>query len=110
MEGTHCYPDEPCNPSGLALPVAEYSHTLGCSITGGYIYRGEQYTSMQGVYFFGDYCSGRIWGLKKVDGSLVNQVLHDGSLRISSFGLDEFGELYIIDIVTGNIYKLVEDL
>jgi glucose/arabinose dehydrogenase len=110
MEGTHCYPDEPCNPSGLALPVAEYSHTLGCSVTGGYVYRGEQYTSMQGVYFFGDYCSGRIWGLKKVDGSWVNQVLHNGPHRISSFGLDEFGELYIIDIITGNIYKLVEDL
>jgi glucose/arabinose dehydrogenase len=109
MEGFHCYLKDPCDPSGLILPVAEYSHNLDCSITGGFVYRGEQNRSMQGIYFFGDYCSGKIWGAKMVDGSWMNEMLLDSSLFISSFGVGESGELYVIDIATGTIYKLEEN-
>ncbi|NLE75662.1 MAG: hypothetical protein GX605_02770, partial [Chloroflexi bacterium] len=66
MEGSHCFePREGCDTSGLALPIAEYDHTQGCSITGGYVYRGARYPQLQGIYLFGDFCSGRVWGLQR---------------------------------------------
>ena len=64
MEGSQCTGGgDGCNRAGLTLPVAEYDHDLGCSITGGEVYRGSAYPDMDGVYFYGDFCSGRIWGL-----------------------------------------------
>ena len=65
MEGTHCYKTSGCDPAGLTLPVAEYDHSQGCSVTGGVIYRGDQFDRLVGTYLYGDYCSGRIWGLRK---------------------------------------------
>jgi glucose/arabinose dehydrogenase len=61
MEGNHCFPaDVSCDRAGLTLPLLEYDHTLGCSITGGYVYRGQEFSDFQGVYVFGDFCTGRI--------------------------------------------------
>jgi len=108
MEGTHCFdPRQGCDQSGLVLPVAEYSHDAGgCSVTGGYVYRGSKYPALQGAYFFGDYCSGIIWSLQR-DGDQwqMTQQLESGR-RISSFGEDVNGELYVVDH-GGAIYQLV---
>ena len=65
MEGKHCYPSgSNCAADGLVLPVVDYTHAEGgCSITGGYVYRGPQFPALNGIYLYGDYCSGKIWGL-----------------------------------------------
>jgi glucose/arabinose dehydrogenase len=110
MEGLHCYsPATGCDPSGLTLPLVEYDHSQGrCSVTGGYVYRGDQITSLQGYYIYGDYCSGDIWALA-YDGNVVieNILLVDSGLNITSFGEDLAGNLYILDR-GGGIYTLVE--
>lgn len=100
MEGFHCFNPSDCDPEalGLELPVAEYDHSQGCSITGGYVYRGQQYPDLAGVYLYGDYCSGLIWGLRlEPDGSWAQAQLLQSGQTISSFGQDEAGELYLID-------------
>jgi len=108
MEGTLCYnPSSNCNQSGKILPVAEYDHTLGCSVTGGYVYRGTKFASLDGYYFYGDYCSGRLFSLRNNPGSGWESVqLLDTSYTISTFGEDEEGELYLADYSGGKIYQL----
>ncbi len=109
MEGLHCYsPASGCDQSGLALPIAEYDHSQGCAVTGGYVYRGDQIASLQGYYIYGDYCSGYIWALV-YDGSVVteNKLLVASDLSITSFGQDLAGNLYILDR-EGSIYTLTE--
>ena len=109
MEGSHCYsPSTGCNQSGLTLPIVEYDHSEGCSVTGGYVYRGDQIPSLQGYYIYGDYCSGNVWALA-YDGSAVteNILLVDSDLSITSFGEDLAGNLYVLDR-QGGIYTLVE--
>ncbi len=102
MEGDHPYNGQP-GPD-LIPPVAEYSHSLGCSVTGGYVYRGSM-PEWQGIYLYGDYCSGTIWGLVKSGDGWQNQVLFETNFNISSFGVDESGELYLASL-GGTIYKL----
>ena len=109
MEGSHCYyPSTGCDQSGLTLPIFEYDHSQGCSVTGGYVYRGDQIPSLQGYYIYGDYCSGNIWALA-YDGNVVteNILLAESGLRITSFGEDLAGNLYILDR-QGGIYTLVQ--
>ncbi len=108
MEGSICYnPSSGCNQSGKVLPVAEYDHTLGCSITGGYVYRGLNFPSLTGYYFYGDFCSGRLFSLYN-DPTLgwKSVQLVDTSFRITTFGEDEQGELYLIDRNTGKLYNI----
>jgi glucose/arabinose dehydrogenase len=108
MEGLHCYdPSEGCDQSGLVLPIAEYSHAEGgCSITGGYVYRGLQYPVLDGAYFFGDYCTGFIWSLQRAGDQWQLTKRLESGVRISSFGEDVNGELYVIDH-GGAVYQLV---
>src|SRR5262249_9727319 len=69
MEGSHCYRSADCDQRGLTFPVQEYTHADGnCGIIGGQVYRGTAYPDMQGIYFYADLCSGRIWGLRQVGG------------------------------------------
>jgi glucose/arabinose dehydrogenase/uncharacterized protein (DUF433 family) len=92
---------------GWVDPVHDYSHALGCSITGGYVYRGcELGPNYQGKYFFSDYCTGTIWYLDPANG-FARSTAFDTSFNVSSFGEDENGELYITNIFAGTIYKLV---
>ncbi len=107
MEGSQCYdPPTLCNTQGLELPIAEYDHSLGCSVTGGYVYRGRQYPALVGHYLFGDYCSGRIWSLTEdSSGRWTMRQLLDSPLSISSFGEDEQGELYVVHY-GGAIYRV----
>jgi glucose/arabinose dehydrogenase len=104
MEGTH--PFEGSAQPGLLLPVAEYSHAEGgCSVTGGYVYRGAELPEWQGIYLFGDYCSGLVWGVLHSGEGWQTQVLFQTGLSISSFGVDEAGELYVADL-QGSILRL----
>jgi glucose/arabinose dehydrogenase len=104
MEGTHCYPPgSSCNKTGKTLPIAVYGHDLGCSITGGYVYRGS-HRDLQGQYVFGDYCSGRIWTMPN-NGTTITQ-RRDTSLNISSFGESESGELFLTDL-NGSLYRVI---
>ena len=111
MEGLHCFPeDRSCERAGLSLPVWEYDHSQGCSVTGGYVYRGEEFPILAGIYVFGDYCSGRIWGLAPLDGAGADgwqaALLTQADIQLSSFGEDERGELYLVDIRRGELFKI----
>jgi hypothetical protein len=110
MEGTHCFPDAAaCQRDDYHLPVWDYPHGAdGCSITGGYVYRGGAIRGLDGVYLYSDYCSGRIWALTQgANGAWVSKLLLDTGLAISSFGEDEAGEIYVADLKGGVIYRLV---
>lgn len=103
-EGAHPYDGTP--PGGLIDPIAEYSHAEGgCSVTGGYVYRGA-IPEWNGIYLFGDYCTGFIWGLINVDGQWQKELLFDTDVNITSFGQDEQGEIYLIGD-GGGVYRLV---
>jgi glucose/arabinose dehydrogenase len=107
-EGLHAYKGSP--PPGLKLtdPVYEYSHSVGgCSVTGGYVYHGSLHPELQGTYIYGDYCTGLVWGLKR-DSSVAwqNSQLFATGLNISSFGEDHNGELYMLDLRDGGVYRL----
>ena len=108
MEGNHCFNPNPCSTTGLTLPVVEYDRSLGCSVTGGYVYRGPSYPNMQGLYFYGDYCSGRIWGLRREGSAWQNTMLIDTDLLISSFGEDEQGGLYVADHQRGIVHMITD--
>ncbi|MBW6504580.1 PQQ-dependent sugar dehydrogenase [bacterium] len=109
MEGDRCYPPGTagCDRSGLALPVFVYDHSLGCSVTGGNVYRGSAFPSLQGVYLFGDYCSGRIWGIRKNGAAWDNALLADTTLSISTFGEDESGNVYLVNHTGGDLLKIL---
>jgi glucose/arabinose dehydrogenase len=108
LEGTHCYPEgEDCDPAGTVLPVAEYGHDLGISVTGGYVYRGTSISDLVGVYVFADYGSGNVWGLARDEGGtwqLAEPVATD--LTVSSFSEDASGELYVTSF-DGTVYRVV---
>ena len=110
MEGMHCFnPVTGCNDGSLTLPIVEYSHAFGCSITGGYRYRGAQLPTLQGVYLYGDFCSGRIWGAHEDGmGGWLTRELIDTPYSISTFGEDEAGEIYVAhyDASNGAIYRV----
>ena len=108
----HNYNFEPsCLLATLIEPVAEYSHSLGCSISGGFVYRGQGFPDLLGRYFYGDYCSGRIWSIYQASSAPVSfstpELELDSPLRISAFGEDENGELYIADY-NGTIRQLIQ--
>ncbi len=106
MEGFHCFNPPNCNMTGLTLPVVEYDHSLGCSVTGGYVSRGATFPRMQGLFFYGDFCSGRIWGLRQEGAVWQATQLLDTSILISTFGEDEQGNLYVADHGSGTIFSL----
>lgn len=110
MEGAHCFrqPSE-CPTAGLELPIAEYRTGVdGCSVTGGYIYRGTRVRALIGRYIFGDYCSGRIWTLtENAPDRWTMALLLSTELSTSSFGEDQDGELYIVDH-RGAVYQFAE--
>lgn len=107
MEGSLCFlAPGLCSSAGLVLPVVEYDHSAGdCSVIGGYVYRGSN-PSLRGTYLYGDFCSGRIWGLRRNGSAWENRLLLDSALLISTFGEDEAGELYVADYGTGTLYRI----
>lgn len=108
FEGNHPYSTKP--PEGITLvpPVAEYDHSQGCSVTGGVVYRGSRLPAFQGIYLFGDFCSGSVWGMfYHPTQGWQTRLLFENVARIASFGEDEAGEMYIVDYA-GRILQLVE--
>jgi len=108
MEGDICYPPGAvgCDQTGLALPVFVYGHIPECSVTGGHVYRGSAFPSLQGIYLFGDLCSGRVWGLKRNGATWDNAVLADTALTITTFGEDEEGNVYVVNYPNGDLLKI----
>ena len=109
LEGTHCFsPSSDCEREGMIPPVWEYPlEDDACSVIGGYVYRGSAISWLSGVYVFGDFCTGQIFGLRYVDGKVVeHKELADTGLRIASFGQDNDGELYVLSQGSG-IFRLV---
>jgi uncharacterized repeat protein (TIGR03806 family) len=117
-EGAHCFePAVGCRTAGLIDPVAEYDHSVGEAITGGYVYRGTQTTELFGRYIFADFVTGMIASLTPSAGGTYTIVQHvrphtapqgaTGALSISAFGESNDGELHVLDYVSGHIYRLV---
>jgi hypothetical protein len=109
MEGLHCYNATSCNQTGLTLPVLEYPHPDGCSITGGYVYRGTKIPALVGQYLYSDYCASFVKSFQFSGGAATNQqtwptLQPAGS--VSSFGEDAKGELYIVTL-NGGVYRIV---
>ncbi len=107
MEGFHCYnPSNACDDGSLTLPILEYDHGLGCSVTGGFRYRGAAIPGLNGTYLYGDFCTGRIWrAVQAGNGTWSSTLLVDGSYSISGWGEDEAGEMYLTDL-SGFVYKV----
>jgi glucose/arabinose dehydrogenase len=109
MEGTHCYPfGNTCSQAGLTLPVVEYSHSDGCSITGGYVYRGTRVPALSGQYLYSDYCTHFMHSYKRSNGVGYDWTPQlDPGGNVSSFGEDARGELYVLTL-GGRLYRIVE--
>jgi uncharacterized protein (TIGR03437 family) len=112
MEGTLCYnPSSNCNMSGLTRPVWEYGRQAGISVTGGHVYRGQWLPWWDGTYLVADYGSGRIWGVRRQAGAFTSQELVNlgSAFPISSFGVDQDGEVYVARHGSaGEIHRLVD--
>lgn len=115
MEGFHQFdPNDMANcsqpviaPLGLTLPITDYIHPEGEAVVGGYVYRGNQFSQLRGAYFYGDDVSGKLWALQQASpGHWASSLAASTSLAISSFGEDESGELYVVDL-KGGVYKIV---
>jgi glucose/arabinose dehydrogenase len=112
MEGNSCFnPAINCNNGTLTLPILVYDHSVGCSVTGGYLYRGSKNPNLNGLYLYGDFCSGLIWGAQEDGlGGWNTTVLLDANFSISTFGEDESGEIYFahLSATDGTIYQVVQ--
>lgn len=104
MEGSRCFNSASCNADDFEPPVTEYGRDAGCSITGGYVYRGQRLPELRGVYLYADFCSGRIWGLRR-DGERVTEQaqLARAGFQVPSFGEDGAGEVYVLGF-DGGVY------
>ena len=123
MEGNHCYSNPDCNKEGLVKPIFEYpsdatyafslmgikqSNVSGCSVTGGYVYRGNKVKSLYGLYLFSDFCTGKIWAFNPSTSKaqdITEPLLGSKKYMISSFSQDINNELYIIEF-SGTIYRI----
>ncbi|HEX9054992.1 MAG TPA: PQQ-dependent sugar dehydrogenase [Gemmatimonadales bacterium] len=112
MEGAHCYPPtagDACDRAGLTLPVVDYDHGQGCSVTGGYVYRGAAIPDLQGVYLYGDYCQGFVRSFRFAGGQATDQRDWQAlrpSGNVTSFGEDAAGEVYVLT-AQGGVYRIV---
>ena len=109
MEGRHCFESDSCDQSGLVLPVLEYDHGSGCSVTGGYVYRGAAIPALRGHYFYADYCQGWVHSFRLEAGAVADEAdwptLRPGG-SIPSFGEDSAGELYVL-ASDGRVLKII---
>lgn len=112
VEGTHCYePASGCDTTGLTPPVWEFAHTPGNSVTGGMVYRGSEAPELAGQYVFGNWGTGNIWTIPADDPTSGATEVLDTHLRISTFGLDEQGEIYLAHFRAGSglIYRIISE-
>ncbi len=107
MEASHCFnPPSGCNTAGLILSITEYSHSEGNAVIGGFVYHGSGIPTLQGVYVFGDFGTGKIWGLQETSGTWTRTLLASTGKNISAFGRDQNGELYAVDYA-GAVWKII---
>ena len=113
-EGSRCFESLLCNSQGLISPVVEYDHVYSCAIVGGAVYRGSDFPELHGIFFYGDFCSGRIWGLKRSSADST-QNFHDGwqstlplnaKVPVSGVGEDEEGNVYVTGYQDGALYMI----
>jgi len=110
MEGTSCYRDggDDCLTDALTLPVTEYSHDDGCSVTGGTVYRGADQPALAGLYVFADYCSGRFWAIDPAGDEVREPTpVLDSGRSISAIAEDAAGELFATDLAGGELLRVV---
>lgn len=106
-EGFHCYDCvDNTMPAEMIPPIIEYNHSIGFSVTGGYVYRGSDHGDLFGKYIYGDYGTGRIWSLEIFEnGTILNELIIKDPIGLTAFGVDKYNELYVLSI-SGMIYKL----
>ena len=124
MEGSACFdpetgrpfpdvPPETCNDGSLTLPIIEYTHrdgSCGGSVTAGYVYRGTDYPELDGLYFYADFCTGRIWTAARNEKAVWTPVGPlDTGFSISTFGEDEQGQLYLADLLSRTVFRIRAD-
>jgi glucose/arabinose dehydrogenase len=110
-EGAHCFePETDCDTDNID-PITEYDHGAGTAVTGGFVYRGAAIPALRGYYVFGDFGSGRIWGVPadSMQGAVAEELI-ETTLSISSFAQDMDGELYALDYGSGEIYQIIDAL
>jgi len=110
MEGLHCFRPNPCSTTGLVQPAVEYSHANGCSIIGGFVYRGTQSPALVGHYFYSDYCSGWISSFTYASGAVQRRstwTLNVNLGNVLSFGEDSAGEVYVLS-GSGAVYRIAQ--
>jgi glucose/arabinose dehydrogenase len=108
MEGTHCFATDPCDRSGLTLPVAEYGHDVGCAVVGGVVVHGGGVPAIADRYVFADECSGNIWTLDPTgDGLRPSTLILDSGRAISAISLDEDGTVLMTDVSGGALVRVV---
>jgi len=105
FEGSHPFASKPSVTDHFTYPIAQYNHDKGCSIIGGYVYRGSM-TEWNGTYLYGDYCTGKVWGVIRSGEKWQNKLLFQTNFQITSFGQDANGEIYLLTD-DGEIYQLV---
>jgi glucose/arabinose dehydrogenase len=111
LEGAHCFRDAtPCDRSGLTMPVAEYDHDLGCSVSGGAVYRGSVFPALGGWYFLSDYCSGTFWAVNAAtassDDTITPAQVATSDHSISAIADDAAGELFATDLSKGSLLRI----
>lgn len=106
FEGNQSFNNPGGGSAGLTFPVATYNHDQGKSVTGGFMFRGNPSSTLQGIYLYGDFINGRIWGLRRTGNTWENSLLTDTAYGISTFGEDRAGNLYVADYFTGAIYRI----
>jgi glucose/arabinose dehydrogenase len=111
MEGDQCWEAAECDKEGLSMPVMTYDNPgSGCAVIGGYTYHGESYPELEGIYFFGDWCSGRIWGMIHEDGEWKKEEVMHTDLMINAFALDHQGEIYVLNFEEGGgIFRIAHN-
>jgi hypothetical protein len=107
-EGNVCKDPAHCGEPGLTAPVFDYGHDMNCAIVGGYVYRGKSAPALGGAYIFGDLCTGGVFALEQTPGGWRRAELGYLPIKISSFGEDANGELYVLDVQGGTIYRVVD--
>jgi glucose/arabinose dehydrogenase len=108
-EGTECLLPQQCRTPQLIVPVVTYGHDMNCSLTGGYVYRGSEVPELVGAYLFGDLCTGGVFALQPTaDGGWTRVELGFQPIKISSFGEDANGEVYVVDMQGGVVYQIID--
>jgi hypothetical protein len=108
MEGVECFQDAGCEDPAYTLPVAEYDHSLGCSVVGGVVYHGTALPMLANGYLYADYCSGNFWVLDpSVEGRADARLVLNSGRSISAIGEDEDGEVYATDLSAGELLRIV---